>query len=258
MKVAAIQLHVTDEETPSTRMDAVSSLVQEESERGADIVLLPEMWLPGYFGFDHYKEVAEELGGPMTDTLSALALGCGVHLCAGSVVERQSDRLYNSTLLFDRGGDLIVTYRKIHLFGYGTREQELLSRGDEVVTCHVAGATVGLSTCYDLRFPEIYRRMVDQGAEVFFVVAGWPFPRIDAWRCLSRARAIEDQAALVACNASGKQGGSTFAGSSMAYNAWGSCLGELDDRPGVLRCEIDADSVRTARADYPALRNRVL
>jgi predicted amidohydrolase len=146
----------------------------------------------------------------------------------------------------------------VHLFGYGSREQELLTPGDHPVVVPLDRARVGLTTCYDLRFPELYRRMVDDGAELFLVVAGWPFPRLDAWRTLGRARAIENQAALVACNAAGRQAGSTYAGASYACGPWGSVLGELDDRPGVLRVDVDLAEVAACRRAFPALRDRVL
>lgn len=257
MRIAAIQLLVTDEDPPAQRLQAACEQVRAEAAGGADLVVLPEMWLPGFFAFDEYAAVAEPLDGPTATSLSKLAAETSVSLCAGSFVEQSQGRLHNTTLLFGPDGTLVASYRKVHLFGYGSRERELLTRGTEVAVCEVDGVHVGLSTCYDLRFPELYRAQVDAGAELFVVVAGWPFPRVDAWRCLARARAIEDQAAVVACNAAGRQGGATFAGTSVAYNAWGTPLGELDDRPGVLRVDVDPGQVRSARADFPALRDRV-
>lgn len=258
MRIAAIQLLVSDEAKPAERLDAVRTAVRDEAERGAELVVLPEMWLPGFFGFDSYAEVAERLDGPTVTALATLAADTGVRLCAGSLVERSDAGLHNTTLLFERTGELVATYRKIHLYGYGSREQQLLVRGTEVVTYDLGGVRVGLSTCYDLRFPELYRKAVELGAELFLVVAGWPFPRVDAWRCLARARAIENQAAVVACNAAGRQGNGVFAGTSVAFNAWGTPLGELDDRPGVLRVDVDPADVRVARDDFPALRDRVM
>lgn len=258
MRITAIQLSVTDDDTPAARLEAVRKAVRVEAERGAELVVLPEMWVPGFFAFDDYASLAEPLDGPTPSALADLAADANVTLCAGSIVERSSAGLHNTMLVYGPDGERIATYRKMHLFGYGSRERELLVPGTEVVTCELGGVRVGLSTCYDLRFPELYRIAVSAGAELFVVVAGWPFPRVDAWRCLARARAIENQAAVVGCNASGRQHGSVFAGASVAYDAWGTPLGELDDRPGVLRVDIDAVAVRSARADFPALRDRVL
>lgn len=258
MRVSAVQLLVSGDESAADRLAAARRAVTAEAARGADLVVLPEMWPVGYFAFDDYADAAEALDGPLPSALSAVAAASSVHLAAGSMVERDGPRLYNTTLLYDRSGLLTASYRKIHLFGYGSQEQRILTPGTAPVVVDVDGLAVGLSTCYDLRFPELYRRMVDAGAEVFVVVAGWPFPRLDAWRCLARARAIENQAAFVGCNAAGRQGAAVFAGASLAFNAWGTPLGELDDRPGVLRVDIDPEAVRAARADFPALADRRL
>jgi predicted amidohydrolase len=258
VKVAAVQLRVDDGESPADRLTAAGRAVRDEAARGAELVVLPEMWLPGYFAFGTYADTAEPLDGPTITALGELARECSVTLCAGSFPERDGDGLYNTTVLIDSSGRIAAAYRKIHLYGYGSAERQLLRPGDEVVTVDLKGVRVGLSTCYDLRFPELYRRMVDGGAELFLVPAAWPFPRLDAWRCLARARAIENQAALVACNAAGRQGGSTFLGASCAYDAWGTSLGELGERPGVLRCEVDLPAVRAARAEFPPLADRVL
>jgi predicted amidohydrolase len=258
VKVSAVQLRVEDGESPADRLTTAGRAVCDEAARGAELVLLPEMWLPGYFAFGTYAATAEPLDGPTITALAELARECSVTLCAGSFPERDRGGLYNTTVLIDSSGSVTAAYRKIHLYGYGSAERQLLQPGDQAVTVDLNGVRVGLSTCYDLRFPELYRRMVDDGAELFLVAAAWPFPRLDAWRCLARARAIENQAALIACNAAGRQGGSTFLGASCAYDAWGTCLGELGERPGVLRCEADIVAVRAARAEFPPLADRVL
>lgn len=258
MRISAVQMLVRPDESPDARLEAARSAIAAEAEGGADVVVLPEMWSVGYFDFDGYAASAEPIDGRLATALADAARQSGVHLCAGSMVERDGDQLYNTTVLFDRSGTRVAGYRKIHLYGYGSKEQRILTPGADPVVTAVDGLSVGLSTCYDIRFPELYRRMVDAGAELFLVVAGWPFPRVDAWRCLARARAIENQAALVGCNAAGAQSGSTFAGSSIAFNAWGTPLGELDDRPGVLRVDIDAAAIASARAEFPALADRRL
>lgn len=258
MRIAAIQLQVDAERTADERLKDACDGIRSEAGAGADVVVLPEMWYPGYFGFDHYDELAESLDGPVVTALAAAAAEAGVVVMAGSIVERSEAGLHNTSLLLGRDGRLLASYRKIHLFPYGSREEELLTRGTAPAVVDVDGVRTGLSTCYDLRYPELYRRMVDDGAELFLVVAAWPVPRLDAWRTLGRARAIENQAVLVGCNAAGVDGDVRYLGSSYAFNAWGSCLGELDDRAGVLRVDVDPAATRAARDEFPALAGRVL
>jgi len=258
--VAAIQLDVGVEEPFEERLGRVRDLVRGEAEGGAEVVLLPEMWVRGWFDFGAYEELAEPLDGPLAGVLSDLARETGVLLVAGSIVERgEAGALHNTALAFDPAGGLVSAYRKIHLFSFGdAREGDVLAPGREPATFTWRGVRAGLSICYDLRFPELYRRQVDDGAEVLFVVSAWPEPRVEAWRTLVRARAIESQAAIVACNAAGRQGGHTYAGRSVAYDAWGEPLGELGLEPGVLRVEIDVDAVREQRESFPPLRDRAL
>lgn len=258
MRFAAVQLLVNDQHTPESRRESAREAIRTEASRGAELIMLPEMWLPGFFGFTAYEQLAEPLDGPTVAMLAQLSAECGVYCCAGSLVERGPDGLYNTAVVFGPDGSLLTTYRKIHLFGYGSEERARLRPGSNVVVCEIGGIRAGISTCYDLRFPELYRAAVDKGAECFLVVAAWPFPRLDAWRCLARARAIENQASVVGCNASGRQGTGVFAGSSLAFDPWGTPLGELDDRPGVLRGELDKHQIDEARADFSALRDRVL
>jgi predicted amidohydrolase len=255
MRISAIQLAIDD---GGRQRQIAFEKVREAAAAGADVVMLPELWPVGAFGFDDFAARAEPLDGPLARALSDLARELGIVLHGGSIPERDGDRLYNTAVIFDRDGTRLASYRKIHLFGYGSREAEVLSSGEEVVTVAFDGCRAGLAICYDLRFPELFRRLVDAGAELVLLVSGWPFPRLQAWKTLGRARAIENQVAYVGCNSAGHQGGRPFVGASVAYDAWGSCLGELDDRPGVLSCEIDLEAVRAARAEFRQLDDRVL
>lgn len=256
--VHAVQLKVSDVDTPEQRLVAVRRHVADSAAAGADLVVLPEMWFQGYFAFDSYVDRAEPIDGPLATALGGLAAEHGVNLLAGSFAERADTGIHNTTLLFDREGARRAAYRKIHLYGYGSKEQQILTPGTEVVTAEIDGITFGIATCYDMRFPELFRLLVDQGAEAFLVVAGWPFPRVGAWRTLAGARATENQAAMVACNCAGSQLGATYAGATVAFDPWGTCLGELDARPGVLRAEVDPQVIADARREFPALADRRL
>ncbi|HUP20210.1 MAG TPA: nitrilase-related carbon-nitrogen hydrolase, partial [Gemmatimonadota bacterium] len=191
--------------------------------------------------------------------LSALAGETGTTIVGGTFVERHGDHLHNSALVHGPDGERIALYRKIHLFSDAdSPEGELLAPGEDVTVFPLGDATAGIAICYDLRFPELFRRLVDAGAEVLFVVSAWPEVRVDAWRTLIRARAIENQAAIVGCDAAGEQGGRRYAGVSLAFDARGAPLGELGPEPGVLRAVVDPGDVRAFRASFPALRDRRL
>jgi predicted amidohydrolase len=257
MRIAAIQLAI-DDGAHEQRREVAFAAVRKEAARGADVVVLPELWPIGAFGFDDFTAFAEPLDGSLGAELSSLARELGIVVHGGSIPERDEDRLYNTAVIFGRDGTRLGSYRKMHLFGYESREAEVLSKGRDVVTVSFDGVCAGLAICYDLRFPELFRHLVDAGAEIVLLVSGWPIPRLQAWKTLGRARAIENQIAFVGCNSAGQQAGRPFVGASVAYDAWGNCLGELDEHPGVLRCEIDIEAVHAARSDFRQLADRVL
>jgi predicted amidohydrolase len=261
LRVSAIQLDVGVDESLEERRDRVAAAVRAEAAAGANAVMLPEMWPIGWLAFDRYDEVAEPADGPTAAFLSDLARETGTTLVGGTFVERHGDHLHNSAPVHGPDGARLALYRKIHLFSEpdgDAAEAERMAAGEEVTVFPLAGTTVGLSICYDLRFPELYRRQVDAGAEILFVVAAWPQVRVDAWRTLIRARAIENQAAIVGCDAAGEQAGQPYAGASLAFDARGAPLGELGSEPGALRALLDRADIRAARDEFPALRDRRL
>jgi predicted amidohydrolase len=250
-RVASIQLEVTREESKAERVERAARLV--ESLDRPDLVLLPEAWNVGYFGFDRYAEDAEPLDGPTIARLSRAARTTGAWILAGSIIERDGDRLFNTSVMLDRQGRIGGTYRKIHLFGYGSREQQLLAPGDAVTVLDTELGALGLATCYDLRFPELFRAMVDRGAEAFLVASTWPYPRVEAWTLLNRTRALENQAWLISANCVGDG-----CGRSMIVDPWGTPVAAAGDRATVLVADVDLTAARAARADFPALRDRRL
>jgi len=257
MRIHAVQLATDLSEPQPARVERAMALLR--AQRGADVVVLPELWVQGGFAFRTFAETAEPLDGPIVGALSAAARDLGGWLHGGSIVERADDgRLYNCSLLFQPDGTLAATYRKIHLFGFSGGETTVLTAGTEVVTADVEGVTMALGTCYDLRFPELFRRYVDRGAEVFLLPAAWPTPRIGHWSLLARARAVEDQAYVVACNGTGEQDGLRLGGRSAVVDPWGVVLAEAGDDEQVLVVEIDPALVAKTRADFPVLADRRL
>ncbi len=255
MKIASIQLKA-DDEKKSERLARVESLL--DRVKGSDLVILPEIWNIGYFSFELYPQEAESLDGETAQRMSARAKQHGYWLHAGSFVEKKDGRLYNTSLLLDPQGKRTAVYRKIHLYGYGSKESEILSRGTEVVVANTPFGKMGLATCYDLRFPELFRAMLDKGAELFLVTSGWPYPRLEHWIMLNRVRAIENSAFLVSSNCMGINRGARFCGHSMIVDPWGVIVSSGGDEECILRGEIDLGKVAAVRGEFPAVSDRIL
>ncbi len=160
MRVHVIQLSYGDDESLAARTDRVAALVRAQS--GADLVVLPELWPNGGFAYDTWAAGAQPLDGHLVTTLRAAARDLGATVHMGSFVERDDDRLFNTSVLLGATGELLTTYRKVHLFGFGEGEPALMTPGDGPVVHE----TLGLATCYDLRFPEMFRALLDAGAEI--------------------------------------------------------------------------------------------
>ncbi len=161
--------------------------------------------------------------------------------------------------MFDPGGRLVGRYRKVHLFGFNGGETTIMSSGGptpQVVACPL-GAT-GLATCYDLRFPELFRGLVDSGAQSFVIPSGWPERRITHWQALARARAIEDQAFVLGCNQVGTHAGVPLGGVSLVIDPQGEVLAEAGAEEQVLSVSVDPERVTAWRAAFPALADRRL
>lgn len=257
MRVSLLQLDVSDTESPEDRRVRASALVR--AQRGADLVVLPELWPLGGFASDAWSAGAETLEGPTVEAMATAAREAGAWLHAGSLVERDPDGpIYNTSLLFTPSGELAHTYRKIHRFGFDGGEAAAMGAGTELVTAPTEHGTLGLATCYDLRFPELFRALLDAGAELLVVPAAWPARRIDHWTLLARARAVEDQCYVLACNNAGTNGGVPQGGHSLVVDPWGRVLAEAGEAEEVLTVDLDPALVAKTRESFPVLRDRRL
>ncbi len=269
--VAAIQVGYGDAESPADRVGRVSDLVRA-AVAGAvrpDLVVLPELWMPGGFHYEGWDRWAEPIDGPFVAAMSALARECGVVLHAGSFVERlpeagaEGKSLANTSVLIGADGEVLATYRKIHRFGFAAGEPALMEAGRGWVVLPVklgdGVVKVGLATCYDLRFPELFRLLGDAGAEVVLVPAAWPMPRVGHWELLGRARAVENQVVLVQVNTAGAHGGAVMGGRSQVVAATGDVLGHLEGHDEeTLMVTIDTAVTDAYRASFPVLADRRL
>lgn len=257
MHASLIQIAVNPDESVNSRRERAASLVV--AQRGADLVVLPELWPVGAFAYTAFAEEAEPLHGPTHDVMAKAAADAGVWLHAGSFVERAEDgTLYNTTLVFSPQGERVAAYRKIHRFGFDKGEAVMMGAGEELVTVALPETTLGLATCYDLRFPEQFRGLVDAGAETLVVSAGWPERRRSHWTLLAQARAVENQAFVLAVGSAGTHGGVEQAGHSIVVDPWGEVLAEAGAGEEVLTVEFDPARTATTRAQFPALKDRRL
>ncbi|MBZ6229693.1 carbon-nitrogen family hydrolase [Streptomyces olivaceus] len=257
MRASLIQIAVNEDETVEARRTRVAALVRAQA--GADLVVLPELWTTGAFAFEEFGTAAEPLRGPTHEAMAEAASDTGAWLHAGSVPERGPDgRLYNTSLLYSPSGDLAASYRKIHRFGFDKGEAVLMGAGHEPVTVRLPETTVGVATCYDLRFPELFRTLVDAGAETFVVPAGWPERRRSHWTLLAQARAVENQAFVLACGTAGAHAGVPQAGHSIVVDPWGEVLAQAGAGEEVLTVEFDPARAARTREQFPALKDRVL
>ncbi|MFF8831958.1 carbon-nitrogen family hydrolase [Streptomyces sp. NPDC015131] len=258
MRASLLQIAVDPDESPDARRARVASLVAGQDGL-ADLVILPELWTVGAFSYDVFEAEAEPLDGPTHRAMAKAAADASVWLHAGSIVERAPDgALFNTALVYSPDGDLVRSYRKIHRFGFDQGEAVLMAAGDEPVTVPVPGLPLGLATCYDLRFPELFRSLTDAGALALVVSAGWPERRREHWTLLSRARAVENQAYVLACATAGTHAGVPQAGHSLVVDPWGEVLAEAGAAEEVLTVDLDPELVATTRDRFPALKDRVL
>jgi predicted amidohydrolase len=254
MRVTSIQMEMKDRSKEESIEYALSMF---DRAPPSDLILLPEIWTCGFYSFDRYRSDSETLDGPAVRAFQQKAVERGCYILMGSFVEREGTRLFNTTLLLNRRGQVIGRYRKIHLFGYHSKEKDLLTRGGEVVLVETPWGPAGLSTCYDLRFPEFFRIMVDRGATLFLVASAWPLVRLEAWMLFNRVRALENLAYLFSCNCAGANAGEQYGGHSMFVDPLGQVIAEGSEEEGIISAEIDPGVVGSVRKDFSALDDRI-
>lgn len=254
MKVTSIQMAVVENDKAATIEKACECIRQCQ---GADLVIMPEIWNIGFMSFDRYHSEAEDRRGPTLTAMTAMAREVNAFLHTGSFVEKDNGRFFNSSYLLSPDGEILANYRKIHLFGYNSRETQLLSPGGRVVVASTPLGKIGLATCFDLRFPELFRRMVEQGVEMFLVCSAWPYPRLEHWIMLNRVRALENQCFLVSSNSAGLNRGVQFVGHSMIVDPWGTIRAGGGDKEITVKCDVDLSETASAREQFPGLAGRV-
>ncbi len=237
---------------PEQNLARVKKLLDRDLRSATDLILLPEMWSTGY-DFPHFSRLA----GSTPKLLQELRTMARQRSAAigGTMLEQDGEKFYNTFYLIGPGGKIVSHYRKIHLFSL-MNEPDFLSSGEEMVAGRIKNVPVGLMTCYDLRFPELGRQLALRGARLLLISAQWPQPRAEHWQALLKARAIENQLFIAACNRIGQGTEQIFPGLSGVYDPWGKEILKTPRRQGVFSCRLDLRKLQTARQTIDVFADR--
>ncbi len=252
MKIACIQMDIAFGE-PNVNFEHVEAYLKEAAANGAETIVLPEMWNTGY-ALTELEELADGTGRTLT-FLQGFAKEHGVNIVGGSVSTKKQEGFYNTMYVVDKTGKLLSEYDKAHRFGL-MDEHIHLEEGEGLGTFELAGTTCGGVICYDIRFPEWIRAQALNGAKVIFVPAEWPEARIDHWKVLLQARAIENQCFIVAVNRVGSDPKNEFGGHSMVIAPWGEIRLDMAKQEGIGYTDIDLTEVENVRQRIPVFADR--
>ncbi|MNC23043.1 2-oxoglutaramate amidase [compost metagenome] len=219
-----------------------------------DLLVLPELWDTAY-DLERLEQLADWQGERVQAWAGALARELNVSIAAGSIAEKREDGIRNTAFAVDRAGSVVSRYTKLHLFGPMEEDRHLIA-GDKRTLAKLEGLTAGMMICYDLRFPELARSLALDGAELIIAPAQWPKPRMNHWRTLVIARAIENQLYVAACNRAGTGGGQEFFGHSMLVDPWGELLAEGGEGEEIITASLDSGRITQARERIPVFRDR--
>ncbi|WJP97489.1 carbon-nitrogen family hydrolase [Macrococcus bovicus] len=251
MRIALYQMAVMPGR-PDRAMEKVASWLR--GLEGIDIAVLPEMWNTSY-ELERLDELADEKGKREMDFLKTLAMEKKIHIVGGSIAVSEEGKHFNRSVIIDQHGEVVYQYDKVHLVPM-LDEPRYLSAGEQFEPFELAGEKMGVIICYDLRFPELMRRLALEGAEIIYVVAEWPEERMDHFTTLLKARAIENQCYIVACNAAGGCNGTVFGGQSMIIEPTGQVLAAAGQQEETLIAEIDIERSTEVRQAIPVFESR--
>lgn len=247
MKIGIVQFDPVWE-SPDASIEKLEKILSEEYSE-PDLLVFPEMTLTGFTM--NSKKFAEEINGTSTQYFIRKSAELKINIFAG-IIELDEHKIYNSLVHFDSMGLIHARYRKIHPFSYA-KENEFYDRGKEIVISKIDDCKIGLSVCYDLRFPEVYRLYGKKRCEIIINIANWPSPRIEHWLALSRSHAIANQCFMISVNRVGKDPYNDYPGKSCVYDPMGKELFCANDSAGYFNIEIDLEEVITVREKYKFL-----
>lgn len=253
MKIACVQLDIAFGE-PKENFKKVETKIREAAEKGAEIVVLPEMWNTAY-DLSRLEDIADREGSETKSLLSKLAKELHIHIVGGSVSTKKGNGFYNTMYVANTHGEIVAEYDKAHLFKL-MDEHVYLEAGNEKNIFALNDVQMGGVICYDLRFPEWFRALSLNGAKIIFVPAQWPDKRIDHWKILLQARAIENQCFIVGVNRVGEDPNNSFNGNSMVIGPWGELLWTGNNEETIEIVEIEIEEVEKVRQRIPVFQDR--
>lgn len=239
---------------PAVNFGTVTRMAEEAKRLGSQAVIFPELWSTGYDLINASRFASSLTVGLFAD-LSALAQRTGIHILGSTLSVLSKGKIGNTLTVFAPDGRLLADYSKIHLFRL-MEEHRHLTAGNKPVAVDLPFGRAGLAICYDLRFPELFRGYALSGADVVFLPAEWPHPRLSHWQTLARARAIENQMFMVAVNRVGRDPHNGFFGHSLVVDPWGDVLAEGGEGEELITLALDQSRVQEARRTIPILQDR--
>ncbi|MCK4378329.1 MAG: carbon-nitrogen family hydrolase [Deltaproteobacteria bacterium] len=251
LTVSLIQMNVSLGQ-PERNFSWVKKLIDRDLNAPTDLILLPEMWSTGY-DFPNFSRLAGSTPA-LLEQLSTIAIQRSTAI-GGTMLEQEGRNFYNTFYLINPAGEIISRYRKIHLFSL-MNEPDFLSPGQEMVISRIRDTPVGLMTCYDLRFPELSHQLALKGARLLLISAQWPKQRAAHWKVLLKARAIENQLFIVACNRIGQGTEQVFPGLSAIYDPWGEQILNPPRCQGAFSCQLNFNQLRAARQTIDIFSDR--
>ena len=239
---------------PATNWQTVQRMTVEAKRRGSNLVVFPELWSTGY-DLENAASYATPTDAGLFAQVAALAQEHQIAILGSCLSLLEEGKFGNTAVYFDANGRSLGEYSKLHLFRL-MQEEQFLMAGPRPTLIEAEWGKAGLTICYDLRFPELFRRYALAGAQLAFVPAEWPHPRLAHWRTLLRARAIENQMVIVACNRVGSSKGTDFFGHSCILDPWGELLIELGEDEMLGTAVVDIANVAEVRAKIPVFEDR--
>lgn len=254
MKVACLQMNMKLG-FPRENFCHAENLIIDAMKDSPDVLVLPETWNTGFFPKENLEDLCCKDGDTVNLRIGAMAQKYNVNIVAGSVSNIRDGKVFNTAMVFNRNGECVASYDKTHLFT-PMGEDDYYTHGDHLCRFTLDGVRCGIIICYDLRFPELTRRLALQGLDMLFVVSQWPKERIFHLRSLTTARAIENQMFVVCCNSCGKAEKTVYGGNSAVIDPLGETVVLAGETEEIISAECDFKSFREICGKIPVFRDR--